>query len=124
MYRFFGKKGVSEMSRLRDIQPLCLKVIGKEGSNLEHRSDTANAPSKFFRLSMGPRGLELLEFFLEGLGSNLWGFRCPVYCHQPDIPLLLLVFLIGGFSGAAATLWTLSRLYSTASSRRLALYEQ
>ena len=86
---------------------------------------------------MGPWGLEILEVFLEGLGSNLWGFRCPVYCSQPDIPLLLLVFLIGGFSGAAATLWILLRLYpppaegpqprgpsSTASSRRLALYEQ
>ena len=86
---------------------------------------------------MGPQGLEFLGFLLEGLGSNLWGFRCPVYCQQPDIALLLLVFLIGGFCGAAATLWTLSRLHppqearsqargpsTTASSRRLSLYEQ
>ena len=86
---------------------------------------------------MGPRGLDFLEFLLEGLGSNLWGFRCPVYCQQPDFALLILVFLLGGLLGAAATLWILSRLHpfqetqprprgpsTTASSRRLSLYEQ
>ena len=86
---------------------------------------------------MGPPGLEWLWFVLEGARSNLWGYRCPIYCSQPDGPLLILTFLLGALTGAGAILWffrpwasghispsPLQRPSTSTSSRRLALYGQ
>ena len=46
--------------------------------------------------------VELVGVVLEGLKNNLWGFRCPLYCSQPDIPLILLTYLLGALCGALA----------------------
>ena len=39
--------------------------------------------------------LEAAGLLLEGLRNNLCRFRCPVYCVQPDLPLLSLTYLLG-----------------------------
>ena len=46
---------------------------------------------------------EVFGLVLEGLRNNLWGFRCPIYCAQPDLPLLALTLLLGILAGACLT---------------------
>ena len=55
--------------------------------------------------------VEVIGLALEGLRNNLWGFRCPVYCSQPDIPLLLLTFLCGTLLGAFITFTSLRHYF-------------
>ena len=50
---------------------------------------------------------ELVAVALEGLTSNLWGYRCPIYCVQPSFSLLGLTFLVGTLFGFGLALWFL-----------------
>ena len=104
---------------------------------LYFRNECQNLSGEVFTARMGPPGLEWVWFLLEGAKSNLWGYRCPVYCVQPDGALLLLTFLVGVLVGAGLVFsflrpltlgpppsQPLTRPSSSASSRRLALYGQ
>ena len=59
---------------------------------------------------------QFLAFALEGLSTNFWGYRCPVYCVQPDWALLALTFLVGFASGIGCTLWFLGISFGSAGS--------
>ena len=59
---------------------------------------------KLDRMPLGLLASELLGLAGEAVSSNLWGLRCPVHCTQLDLPLLLLVFILGGLGGLGVCL--------------------
>ena len=52
-------------------------------------------------------GVRLLQ---GAVFSNFWGLGCPIYCTQPSLALLLLVFLLGALSGLGASVFLFLRL--------------
>ena len=50
---------------------------------------------------------EVVAVALEGLSTNWWGYRCPVYCVEPSFSLIGLVFILGILTGVGLTLWVL-----------------
>jgi hypothetical protein len=52
----------------------------------------------------------LVQLGLEGAGTNLFGWGCPLYCFQPSFATFSLVLILGFALGASSALlatWTL-----------------
>ena len=59
--------------------------------------------------SMLESAFQVFRILTEGARTNLYGFGCPLYCHQPHLSTYLLIFILGILSGlalAATLIWT------------------
>ena len=76
---------------------------------LNHRTDAQDdlLLSTFWLMRLPSTACELVAVVLEGLSSNWWGYRCPVYCVELNFSLIGLTFILGILCGVGLTFWVL-----------------